>query len=79
VHESAAFVWRYAVEETHMNLPKLYSRRAWHASLIALVTALLLENGQIASAAGDDPIAAMVNGEPITRTELLLALASPVS
>jgi len=57
-----------------MNLPKLFSRRAWHASLIALVTALLLENGQIASAASDDPIAAMVNGEPITRTELLLAL-----
>jgi len=74
VHASAAFVRRYAAEETHMNLSKLFPRRAWRASLIALVTALLTANGQVATAADDDPIAAMVNGEPITHTEILLAL-----
>ena len=57
-----------------MNLSKLFPRRAWRASLIALVTALLTANGQVATAADDGPIAAMVKGEPITRTEILLAL-----
>lgn len=57
-----------------MNLSKIYLFRAWRPALLALIVALLVVNGRAAIAAEDDPIAAMVDGEPITRTEIFLAL-----
>ncbi|MBT5677606.1 MAG: hypothetical protein HOJ07_18105 [Rhodospirillaceae bacterium] len=51
-----------------------FSSWARRLALIAGVTALLMAGLAGARAAEDEPIAATVNGEPITRTELLLAL-----
>lgn len=51
-----------------------FSSWACRLALIAGVAALLMTSLADAQAAEDDPIAATVNGEPITRTELLLAL-----
>lgn len=41
---------------------------------VGCVMVMAMALGQAAFAAGDDPVAATVNGEPITRTEILLAL-----
>ncbi len=57
-----------------MFLTVIFSRRGWRSALIAALTALFFANFQATSAAEDEPIAATVNGEPITRTEILLAL-----
>ena len=65
-----------------MFLTGIFARRAWRPALAAMVMvlfmapvmALVVANSQAVDAAEEDPIAATVDGEPITRTELLLAL-----
>ncbi len=65
-----------------MFLTGIFARRAWRPALTAMVMAMVMAlfmalvaaNSRTVDAAEQDPIAATVDGEPITRTELLLAL-----
>ncbi|HIM45764.1 MAG TPA: hypothetical protein EYM34_05805, partial [Alphaproteobacteria bacterium] len=56
----------------HMILSGFSHRGARWLASVAVAVLIIIPNGQTAWAQDDNPVAATVNGETITRTEILL-------
>ncbi|MEE8171409.1 MAG: peptidylprolyl isomerase [Alphaproteobacteria bacterium] len=57
-----------------MFLSEIHNHGARRLAPFAIVTLILMANWHVASAEADNPVAATVNGESITRTEIMLAM-----